>query len=404
MLQQLKKLAELVILRFREINIVEISSSMTLATLLSIVPLLAVALAMFSVVPAFASYRQELEMLMTEAIPSQHSAQIFGYLKSFSAHARGLSAMGFAGLAVSAYFLIDRIFQTINRIFHVRQGRSFAQKALIYWALLTLGPVSMVASLSFTTYLAKLALSGLSGDFTVLGLKALSFLMQTLFFAALYYLIPNSVVKPVHALMGGAVTAAASFALKSGFTLYLSSGSLTNLYGTFVALPIFVLWIYVSWILVFAGAAVTATLPMISSRRFADGYRPGNRLITAAAVLETLYEYRLKDAPVVPFSQLCKDLDCWSEALNDALEPLEKLGYVSRVKRLKKSADSWVLTVDPEKATMRPVFEALSLDPDIKLLKKDDLQTALWHDELLNSPAINLTIAEAFLPEGSRKA
>ena len=104
----LKRLSKLALNRFSETNIVEISSSMTLATVLSIVPLLAVALAMFSVIPAFAVYRKELELILANVIPGQYSIQIFHYLRGFSEHARGLSAFGFAGVALSRISRVSR--------------------------------------------------------------------------------------------------------------------------------------------------------------------------------------------------------------------------------------------------------------------------------------------------------
>ena len=198
----LKRLSKLALNRFSETNIVEISSSMTLATVLSIVPLLAVALAMFSVIPAFAVYRKELELILANVIPGQYSIQIFHYLRGFSEHARGLSAFGFAGVALSAWFLIDKIFKTINQIFRVRHQRSIAQKAVLYWALLTLGPVVTVGSITVTTYLARLALSGFSGGIVFWGLNTLTFIIQTLGYSAMFYAIPNCRVKWRDAMAG----------------------------------------------------------------------------------------------------------------------------------------------------------------------------------------------------------
>ena len=272
----LKRLSKLALNRFSETNIVEISSSMTLATVLSIVPLLAVALAVFSVIPAFAVYRKELELILANVIPGQYSIQIFHYLRGFSEHARGLSAFGFAGVALSAWFLIDKIFKTINQIFRVRHQRSIAQKAVLYWALLTLGPVVTVGSITVTTYLARLALSGFSGGIVFWGLNTLTFIIQTLGYSAMFYAIPNCRVKWRDAMAGGLFTSVVGLVVKWGFSAYISHGTLTSLYGAFVALPVFLLWIYATWILIFAGAGVTATLPMIASGRFGDTYKHGN--------------------------------------------------------------------------------------------------------------------------------
>ena len=392
LLSGLHRLFDLAVTRFRETNIVEVSSSMTLATVLSIVPLLAVVLAVFSAVPAFAEYRRELEQLLTGALPGGYGEQIFQYLRIFSDHAKGLSAFGFAGLALSAYFLIDKMFSTINRIFRVRHRRSIPQTAILYWALLTLGPMIAVASISVTTYLAGKALAGLPGGASSWALNTLMFLLQVLFYTALYCLIPNCRVNRMNALFGGFCTASAGLVVKAGFSAYISGGTLGNLYGAFVALPVFILWIYVTWILVFAGAAVTATLPMLTSGRFADTYKAGNQLATGIGLLSELLRRKYEGEPVVPVRELCRAVDSWPEAASEVLEKLEAQGYVSHVasQGLRRS-DAWVLVADPEKVTLRPAFDALAIDPTIKLFEKgrgpdDDWYWVLAESDCLSQP------------------
>lgn len=399
----LPKVLRLMAARFSETNIVEVASSMTLATLLSIVPLLAVALAMFSVIPAFESYRQSLEHFLAGIIPGEYSIQIFHYLQSFSLHAKGLSAFGFAGLAVSAYFLIDKLFFTINRIFRVRHRRSVIQNAILYWAILTLGPMMIVASLSATTYLAKLALSGLPSTAATWGLNGLMLLLQGLFYAALYTLVPNCYVGLKNALTAGLLTAAAGLLVKWGFSAYVSTGTLSNLYGAFVALPVFILWIYVSWILIFGGAALAATMPMVGTGRFADSYKPGNDLATGVALLAVLLEEKEADRPVVSLKNLCASTDSWPEGALPVLEKLASIGYVSEVKSAKKKSGAWVLVANPAKATLRPVFDAFSIDPTIKLFTKEGAAHYPWYGRLCEAEVLNEPLARVLRKSESVK-
>ena len=346
---------------------------------------------MFSVIPAFAVYRKELELILANVIPGQYSIQIFHYLRGFSEHARGLSAFGFAGVALSAWFLIDKIFKTINQIFRVRHQRSIAQKAVLYWALLTLGPVVTVGSITVTTYLARLALSGFSGGIVFWGLNTLTFIIQTLGYSAMFYAIPNCRVKWRDAMAGGLFTSVVGLVVKWGFSAYISHGTLTSLYGAFVALPVFMLWIYATWILIFAGAGVTATLPMIASGRFGDTYKHGNSLATGIGLLEALMRGKEAGNPVVPVEKLCRKVDSWPEAVGAILEQLAEVGYVSRVTDRRGKGDAWVLIADPDTATLKPVVAALALDPTIRLFKEENATDSSWYrglmaDKVLNTP------------------
>ncbi|MCI6529719.1 MAG: YihY family inner membrane protein [Mesosutterella sp.] len=395
----LRRAAGLAAARFRETNIVEVASSMTLATLLSIVPLLAVALAMFSVVPAFAPYRASLEEFLSGVIPGQYSVQIFHYLRSFSQHASGLSVFGVAGLAVSAYFLIDKLFVTLNRIFRVRHRRTVIQNAILYWAILTLGPLVAVASISVTTYLAKMALSGLSSGAAAWGLTFFTVALQGLFYTALYTLVPNCYVEWRHALAAGLFTALAGLVVKRCFSIYISSGTLTNLYGAFVALPVFILWIYVTWILVFGGAALAATLPMVRSGRFADAFRPGNDLATGIALLSVLLSRKDAGYPVVPLVQLAREAGSWPEAAETVLEKLASSGYVAEVKGAgRPRSGAWVLIADPDRTTLRAAFDSMAIDPRIRFFHPQGGKAPAWYSGLASSPALSTPLRKLLEP------
>ena len=149
-----------------EIEIGEVASSMALTTLLAIVPVLALSLAVFAAFPSFAEARQSLQdLIVMSFLPEQYSSVLVGYLNEFTSHAAGLTTFGLIGLAVTALLLIDKLFVTVNRIFKVRAMRPWSQRALIYWALLTIGPAALALSLSMTGKLTAMALEGVgSGE------------------------------------------------------------------------------------------------------------------------------------------------------------------------------------------------------------------------------------------------
>ena len=154
--QTLRELLEFVLNRMEETQLNQVASSLTLTTVLSLVPLVAVVLVSFAVFPGFAERRAELEeLLFSSLLPEVYSQQIISYVHAFTSHTQGLTIFGLAGLGITALLLINTVDSTLNRIFHVRQMRPVMQRVLIYWALLTLGPAVMAFSLTLTKSLAN---------------------------------------------------------------------------------------------------------------------------------------------------------------------------------------------------------------------------------------------------------
>ena len=233
-----KELAEFVFTRIQETQLNQVASSLTLTTVLSLVPLLAVILVSFAVFPAFEASRAEMEQLLfSSLLPEVYSQQIIGYVKSFADHARGLTIFGLAGLTITSLMLINTVDTTLNRIFHVRQMRPAMQRVLIYWALLTLGPIAVGFSLVLTNVLtqAEIGVEGLLPGWTLVGLQLL---VQSLMYAALYVYVPNCKVKWIDAFIGGFLVTIVGVAIKWGFSYYLSTGPLTTIYGSFVLIPV----------------------------------------------------------------------------------------------------------------------------------------------------------------------
>ncbi|MDO5530977.1 YihY family inner membrane protein [Sutterella sp.] len=351
--------------RMREAQLQEVASSMTLTTLLSLVPLLAVSLAAFAAFPSFADTRKALEdALFNSFLPDQYSTEIMEYLKLFSDHASGLGAFGLAGLSLTALLMINKFFVTVNRIFRVKNMRPWTQRAMIYWALLTLGPLAIALSITFTTQAIRIA-SG-STDISVPGwlFVVLQLLLQTFGYAVLFKLVPNCRVPFSHAFAGGLIVAVASQIVKMGFEYYITAGTLSSIYGAFVAFPVFLLWLYVAWMLVFAGAAITATIPQLTSGRFADSYMRGNDFLTGTVLLAELTRARQKGQPVVSVDELARAADSYPQAIERILARLAEYDYCAPVlESERRRRTGWALLCDPEKRTLRDAVFALLIDP-----------------------------------------
>lgn len=359
--------------RMRETNLQEVSSSMTLTTLLSLVPLLAVSLAAFAAFPGFSDARAALEEAVVSVLPLAYSQVIMKYLRVFSDHASGLGGFGLAGLAVTALLMINKFFVTVNRIFKVRRMRSWTQRAMIYWVLLTLGPIAIALSITLSTQAIRIA-SGAAGEASIPGwlIALFQLSLQTIGYALLFKLVPNCRVPIAHALTGGAAVAAASLIVREGFEYYITAGTLSSIYGAFVAFPVFLLWVYVAWMLVFAGAAITAALPQLTSGRFADDYLPGNDFLTGVALLRELTIARAAGKPFETERDLARAVDSYPQAIERILMKLSEKGYCAPViADERRHVQGWALLCDPDRKTLQDAAGALLIDPRCGLVQPE---------------------------------
>jgi len=246
-------------------RLLQVASSLAFTTILAIVPLLAVTLGMMTAFPVFSDFEAALQaFLRQELLPPAFSETIMRYLDDFVRKASRLSAIGGLFLVVTAILVILSIDDALNDIWHVKRRRRVSQRLLIYWAVLSLGPIILGASLWASTFVAHEAL-GL-GDRVVMPLQHLSswlpFAIGAVGSALLFVTVPNCRVKLGHAAVGGIITATCLEMIKWGLGIYFSNiHTYTVIYGAFSVLPAFLLWVYLSWLALLVGAVATANLP-----------------------------------------------------------------------------------------------------------------------------------------------
>ena len=353
--------------RFREDRMGLTASSLTFTTSIALVPFFTVALAVFTAFPMFSKLQGALQAwLVKSLIPDNIARQVLGYLTQFSGQASKLGVAGLAVLLVTAIALILTIDRTLNGIWRVRKPRPLAQRVLIYWAAMTLGPLVLAASLAVTSYVVS-ASSGLVGDLPF----SLRFLLDVAQFflvaggmAALYRYVPNTHVQWAHAFIGGLFVAAGLEIGKKVLGIYLTAVPTYSLvYGAFAALPILLVWIYVSWVIVLMGAVITAYLPSLLGGATRRGSAHGWYFQLAIEVLQHLDKARGTARMGLSASQLDELLEVDGLQLEPVLETLVDLDWIGQLNDAQGAAESrYLLLVDPDATLLAPLMQQLLLD------------------------------------------
>jgi membrane protein len=260
-----------VVTRLRDIDLARTAGSLSFTTLLAIVPLVTVAFSFVARFPIFEDWLRVLEQfLIRHLLPSMAAAEIRTTITGLAEQASRLTGYSILIIAVSAALAISTFEREINAIWGLRGGRSLAKRVVVYVVGMTAVPVLLGASISITTWLVMHSLAAVSLRRTLGGAiaEALPFLFATAGLTLLYKGVPARPVPFTPALVAGALGAAALELAKRGFGWYLERISTYQVvYGTLAALPIFLLWIYLCWIIVLTGAAVSATIAEPRGRR-----------------------------------------------------------------------------------------------------------------------------------------
>lgn len=242
----------------------QIAAFLAYTTLLSLVPLLTVMVTFLGGLPMFDRVNDAIQTFIFSNFVPNFGETIREYLSTFSSKASQLTITGLVALFVIALMLMNTIDGALNTIWHVHNRRGPVSRFLIYWAVLTLGPLLLGIGLLSTSYLLSLPLvSGVGGsgyDLKAHLLSWLPFLTTSVAFTLLYVLIPNCYVMGRHAILGGIAAAALFEIAKIGFGVYVRTVPTHEIYGALAVIPIFLIWIYLSWVIVLLGAHITFCL------------------------------------------------------------------------------------------------------------------------------------------------
>ncbi len=264
---------EQIVAQFRAHGLLNSAAALTYTTLFAVVPLMTVSYTILSVFPSFTALGAEIQAFVFENFIPTGGAVVQQNLNDFAYQARQLTVAGFAILLVTAYMMLMTIEQAFNEIWQVTEARRGLQRFVTYWAVLTCGPPLLVAGLLVSSYLISLPLMS---DLDSVGMRQsllayLPPLLSTLGFTVLFFAVPNCRVRFRHALLGGLLTMVFFEGAKRLFTAIVVNLNMQLIYGTFAAVPLFLTWLYLVWMLVLSGAIVVRTLALERNDVVSDG-------------------------------------------------------------------------------------------------------------------------------------
>ncbi len=352
-----------VIQRFVADRCIQRASALAYASLLAFVPLSVLGFSVFSGFEAFAGWAERVrDALLSYLVPTSREA-ILAYLGTVTEKTTALSVFGVLGLLVTATALLNTIEEAFNDIWRITRARPWLSKFVTFWATLTLAPLLIGASLTITSYFAALPVirdvaegAGAIGRIPFV----LPWVMSSLALATMYVVLPNTSVPFRHALIGGLIAGALFELSKLGFAYYVTEvANYQRLYGALSTLPIFLIWLYLVWVIVLAGAEITFCLhhPEQSYRRHSFFLHPGIRQFFAHLILVKAAQ-ALTRGDVLRLPQLCEELEVPDNILQEWMDELTREGLLRRTDD--RGEQAWVLATAPDRLSLARIQERLN--------------------------------------------
>ncbi len=369
--------------RFREDRLGLTASSLTFTTTMALVPFFTVALAVFTAFPMFGKLQTALQSWLVQSlIPEAIARQVLGYLTQFAGKASRLGIVGVAALFITAFALVLTIDRTLNGIWRVKRPRPLGQRVLIYWAVMTLGPLLLGASLSLSSYLLSASrglVAAVPGTLKVL-FGLIEFFLLAAAFSALYRFVPNTPVRHSHAWVGGVFAAIGIEAARRVLALYLGQVPTYSLvYGAFATLPILLVWIYIAWLIVLWGAVIAAYLPSLVNGTRRRSTAHGWQFQLALEVLKALHAARVSTRRGLSAAELSEQLEVEALQLEPVIETLVTLDWIGRINEVQDEARTrFIMLADTESTALEPLVRHL-------LLPHSDATDKLWKSGRLSS-------------------
>lgn len=294
------------------------AGSLTYTTMLSVVPILTVFLVILSSIPALSSARAQIQHAIYRNLLPSSSSQVIDYLNDFAEKSANLTAIGVIFLFVTAVMMLSTIEQSFNHIWKVKRPRGGVIGFMRYWTIISLGPILLGGAFVLSSALSSLEflnrhVAGYSVDWSA-WLKLVSISLTLAGFTFLYWLIPNCKVPLKQAAIAGALSGLLFELLKAGFGFVMGNfTSYDQVYGAFAALPVFLLWIYLSWNLILLGVELSYALTVF---QIAES-RPRHPVLALLDILQLFYDRQKTGDAVIDAEAMQMlgqgDVEQWTE-------------------------------------------------------------------------------------------
>ena len=342
--------------RFVEDRCFESAAVLAFGTTLALVPLSTAVFGILSAFPVFDTWSQSLSrFLFTNFVPGA-ARTVEGYLEQFTTSASQLTTLGLSVVMISALMIMKGVEDTFNRIWRVGVPRHGGARFLMYWTVLTLGPMLAGASLALSSWLLDAPwMGGADTDERSAWWSWAPRLIELMAFTLAYRLIPNRVVRWSHAAAGGVAATLLFEGAKHGLGLYLASvPSYQQIYGAVAAVPIFLIWLYISWAVVLLGASLAASLSAFRFQPSSQRLTVGSEWLAALRVCGRFVAAQRGRAPLS--LEAIRDLEPGIDdaVLNHLLEDLTDAQILQRTEE-----GSWVLACDPKRTGLGEVYRAV---------------------------------------------
>ncbi|EPH7930317.1 YihY family inner membrane protein [Neisseria gonorrhoeae] len=376
-----------VIRRFSEERVPQAAASMTFTTLLALVPVLTVMVAVASIFPVFDRWSDSFVSFVNQTIVPQGADMVFDYIDAFRDQANRLTAIGSVMLVVTSLMLIRTIDNAFNRIWRVNTQRPWMMQFLVYWALLTFGPLSLGVGISFMVGSVQDSVLSSGAQQWADALKTAARLaFMTLLLWGLYRFVPNRFVPARQAFVGALITALCLETARFLFTWYMGNfDGYRSIYGAFAAMPFFLLWLNLLWTLVLGGAVLTSSLSYWQGEAFRRGFDSRGRFDDVLKIL-LLLDAAQKEGRTLSVQEFRRHINMGYDELGELLEKLARYGYIY------SGRQGWVLKTGADSIELSELFKLFVYRP--LPVERDHVNQAV---DAVMTPCLqtlNMTLAE----------
>lgn len=353
------------------------ASALAFTTILSFIPFLAV---MFALLKGFGA-EVDLEILILNhlALGSEEVVDaVFTYISN--TNMAKLGTFGVIFLLLTVLTLLNSIEKSFNHIWRVTETRSLPRLFADYLSITIFGPVLILAAISMTTTLESQALVKFLIGMDVIGVvilalfKIIPYLAMWAVFIGLYLFLPNTRISPRAALLGGAFGGILWQLLQWGYVTFQFGVTRNNaIYGTMAALPIFMLWIYISWVIVLLGLEVTYAIQNFRNIRLefrGDQLSSDGRESAALAILLSVSSAFIKGDKPLTVDDLTLKLNLSSRFIQQSLTFLMLCGFLNEVAQGKDALNAYQPAIDVGSLTLHEVLQRMRQQgEDLKVVR-----------------------------------